>query len=786
MRAVQVGPVTGLIAQVLLLLILAGTVGLGGAGWAVGIICAVVMDAALARGLHRHRLERLGPAMWVTITRATLAVGVVALVADSLTESTPVGVLVVLSTVALALDLLDGWLARRTDTATALGARFDGEVDAFLILALSVYVAQAFGAWVLLMGLARYLYLVGEWLLSWMRAPLPARYWRKVTAAVQGVTLTVAAAGVLPSGVTKLALVIALGVLVESFGRDIIWLWRRRHEAPAAAAEPAEPVHRGPVRTALAVVLTLLALLVVWVALLAPNQFSHVSLDAFARLPIELLVLLAVAVILPTPARRLMAGIVGLALGLLVIVKVLDMGFKSGFDRPFNPVDDYSYAGLGIETMRETIGPTQADLVVAAAVVLLALLLLLPILATLRVTRVAAGHRRWTLGLAAGLGVVWGVFWVAGTQIVTGSPVASTSAAFMAVDEGQTVREGLKSRAEFTRQLGQDRFAATPGDQLLTGLRGKDVMLVFVESYGKVALENPTIAPRVEAVVDSGTSQLQAAGFQARSGWLTSSTFGGISWLAHSTMQSGLWIDGQRRYDQLVTSGRFTLSKAFKRAGWRTTDTVPAHTRNWPEGLLLYGYDKVYDSRNVGYRGPSFAYATMPDQYVLSALQQRELAPANRPPVFAEVDLVSSHTPWTRIPQMTDWEAVGDGTIFNSLPVDVQSRTALFSSVPKVRAAYGKSIEYTLNALISFVQHYGNDDLVLIMLGDHQPATLVTGENASHDVPISVIARDPAVMSQIAGWDWDDGLRPGADAPVWRMDQFRDRFLSAFGSQPTK
>ncbi|MEY2532637.1 MAG: hypothetical protein QOF29_547, partial [bacterium] len=141
MRASQAGPAIGLIAQVLLLAVLARTAGLGVAGWVVGVACAVTMAAALGRGLVRRRADRLGPASWVTLARATPAVGVAALAADSFTHDTPVALLVTLAAVALALDAADGWVARRTRTSTALGARFDGEVDAFLILALSVYVA---------------------------------------------------------------------------------------------------------------------------------------------------------------------------------------------------------------------------------------------------------------------------------------------------------------------------------------------------------------------------------------------------------------------------------------------------------------------------------------------------------------------------------------------------------------------------------------------------------------------------------------------------------------------
>jgi hypothetical protein len=101
-----------------------------------------------------------------------------------------------------------------------------------------------------------------------------------------------------------------------------------------------------------------------------------------------------------------------------------------------------------------------------------------------------------------------------------------------------------------------------------------------------------------------------------------------------------------------------------------------------------------------------------------------------------------------------------------------------------VRAAYGQSIEYTLNTLVSFVQHYGDPNLVLVVLGDHQPWTIVSGQQPSHEVPISVIAKDPAVLNRISGWGWNDGLRPSPQAPVWPMSAFRDRFLSAFNSAP--
>jgi hypothetical protein len=180
----------------------------------------------------------------------------------------------------------------------------------------------------------------------------------------------------------------------------------------------------------------------------------------------------------------------------------------------------------------------------------------------------------------------------------------------------------------------------------------------------------------------------------------------------------------------------------------------------------------------------------MPDQFTFAALQRLELSKRHRPPLFAEVDMVSSHVPWTRIPRLIDWRRVGDGSIYNRLPVAHTSDDALSpkadwawligGDTTRIQAAYGQSIVYSLNSLVSFVQHYRDPNLVVVALGDHQPWEIVSGKQPSHDVPISIIAHDPKVLDRIAGWGWNDGLRPSPQAPVWPMSAFRDRFLGAF------
>jgi phosphatidylglycerophosphate synthase len=794
-RPIPAGPLTGLVAQALLLAALArmagqGPAGLNRAGWAVGVACGVITNSVLAAGISRYRTVRLSAADWVTLARATLAVGVAALVADSFQQPVSVTVLVSLSTLALVLDAVDGWIARRTRTTGPLGAQFDGEADAFLILVLSVYVARSTGVWVLAIGAARYAFLVAQWPLRWMRATLPARPWRKVVTATQGIVLTTAMAGLLSPPLTTVALLVALALLAESFGRDVWWLWRRRGGTWLAGAGSELSSHGpggGPAnsraRSGLAALCTLLALVVVWAALVAPDQPSGLNPAGFLRVPLEGLVLVALALVMPSRARRVLAAAAGLVLAVVVLLKALDIGFFTTFDRPFDPLGDSGYAGIGIETLRSAIGRTEANLVVAGIVVLAVALLVLTTLAVLRLTHVAAANRRRSLRVIGALGVVWGVCWLSGAALEAHMPIASTSAAGLVLGEVRTVRADIRDQGVFAQQIRHDQFRYTPGNRLLTALRGKDVLLVFVESYGRVTVQGSSFAPAVDALLSRSTRRLQAAGFSAQSAFVTSSTFGGVSWLAHATLQAGVSANSQRRYDQLVATDRLTLSDAFRRAGWRTVDDAPADDRTWPAGTSFYHYDRLYDRRDVGYRGPTFTYAPMPDQYLFSALQRLELAKAHRRPIFAEVDTVSSHMPWNRIPQMVPWQDVGDGSVFSHTPMDHETG-AFWSNPTRVKAAYARSIEYSLNALTSFVTHYGKKNLVLVVVGDEQPLPIVSGQGASHDVPISVIAHDPAVLNRISGWGWDGGMLPRPQAPVWPMSAFRDRFLTAFGSQP--
>jgi phosphatidylglycerophosphate synthase len=766
--SIRLAAVLGLPAAAALLGVLAATAGLGAAGWITGLATGSAAAVLVAVARRRSGRPAILPADWVTLTRAVLAAGVAALVADSFGRPAPVTALVTVSAVALALDAVDGQVARRTGTTTALGARLDGEVDAFLILLLSIAVSQVYGSWVLAIGAARYVLLLAGWAIPWLAAPLPPRFWRKVVCAVEGIVLVVAVSGVLSRLAGIIAVAVALLLLLESFGRDVAWLYRN------AAGERTRQVLRVTVLAA--------AIALVWADLLLPDRPWQVTPEAFIRIPVEALVLVAIALVLPTWPRRIVAGVVGIVLGLLTLSKILDMAFFEEVDRAFNPVSDWVSIGPALGVVSDAIGRTLADVVLVAFWLALVLLVVAITAATIHITNVAAGHRRGTVRGLAGVAAVWGLCAGLSLQLLPGFPVASTSAAGLAVTQVRATRAALRGPREFTRAIhGADPQAGIPAASLLTGLRGKDVVIAFVESYGQVAVRGTSFSPGVDTVLRQREAALAQAGWSSQSAWLTSPTFGGISWLAHSTLQSGLWVNSNQRYNELTGSQRFTLSDAFDKAGWHTVSDDPSDNEPWGPGTKFYHYAQLYNSKNVGYEGPKFAYASMPDQYTLKAFQQNELTPGHKP-VMAEIDLVSSHTPWAPLPHMVPWNQVGNGSIFDPMPAASEQPATVWRSTATVQQYFGMSIQYSLRALTTWVTELNDPNLVLIMLGDHQPHTAVSGVGATHDVPISIISRDPSVFRQIKSWHWQDGLMPSLSAPRGPMDAFRNEFLSAFST----
>ena len=512
---------------------------------------------------------------------------------------------------------------------------------------------------------------------------------------------------------------------------------------------------------------------------LAPGVIAAGSPLAFVRIPIESLVVVILLAFLPWRRVRVVVSVV---FGVFVVVALILAGLSAAFEyalgRTFDPTD-LPQVGDGFGVVQDSIGPPAAILVVVLLVVVAVAVLLALTWSALRVDAAFRRNRPRgrTVAIAATAG--WVVALLAGSQLVAGQPVAASASVQAITSAAGRASAAMAAQKNLPEDVKNDPYAQLPSSDLLTSLRGKDVIIDFIESYGQVAVQGTSFSGGVDKVLKQGQSELTAHGYRDESAWLTSPTFGGLSWLAHSTLQTGLWIDQAPIYSDVIRSKRFTLSDAFADAGWNTVSDVPSDTRPWTFGKSFYHYSTLLDANNVGYKGPKFGYAQIPDQYTYQYLYDHELAGPHQP-VMAEIDTVSSHTPWAPLPQIVPASKVGDGAIYDSQPAESESSDTVWQNPKTVQQFYGQSVQYSLKSLYSFVDNSNDPNLVVIALGDHQPATIVSGEGANHQVPITIIAKDPTVFQAISGWNWEDGDQPSSKAPLWPMSAFRNRFLSAF------
>ncbi|MEG8275543.1 CDP-alcohol phosphatidyltransferase [Streptomyces sp. AHA2] len=544
--------------------------------------------------------------------------------------------------------------------------------------------------------------------------------------------------------------------------------WRTRCPRTARAVRPAA---------------TVLAAALVLGALLLPNTLPALHAGSFLKIPAEAVVGAVLVLVLPPRPRLAAAVLYGLGLTVLTTVNLLDLGFNEYLGRGFNAALDWDLLPDARSYVRDTLGGGVATAAAVGAVVLVLLVAAVLVAASVRLSGVLARHRaRSTKGV-----LIAGTAWVTCSAFgltLSGGPIASERGAGALRVHAQRTVDSLRDEAAFAKEARADTFGDTPPGELLPDLRGKDVVFAFVESYGRSAVEDPAIAPGVDRALDASTEALGKAGFAARSGWLTSATYGGSSWLGHSTTMSGLWIDNQRRYRTVTAGDHLTLTKAFQRTGaWDTVGVMPGVQKGWPEEKW-YGLDKVYDAFDLGYRGPKFSWSTMPDQYALEAFQRRVHGKKRDRPLMSFVILTSSHQPWAPLPKLVGWDELGDGSVFDAIRKAGNKASDVITDTTESREEYGRSIQYSVTSLTQWLERYGTADTVLVFLGDHQPIARVSGPRASRDVPVSIVAKDPEVLERIGGWNWTEGLKPAPDAPVWRMDSFRDRFLTAYGSTP--
>ena len=287
-----------------------------------------------------------------------------------------------------------------------------------------------------------------------------------------------------------------------------------------------------------------------WFALVTPNAAADVQPRAFLRVPIEAVVVVAAVFALPTRTGRVLGWVAGAALGLLSVLKLLNLGFTATLDRPFDPLTDWSYLPSAIGVLDDSVGRTGTVAAVGAAALLVLVLLAAVPMAAARILRLLAGRRRTTVRIV-GLGaLIWVVAAGLGLQAGPGAPVAAADAATLAGDQVDQIGVGLRDQRSFAEQISHDPMTLRPGGDLLGGLRGKDVLFVFVESYGRVAIENSGCAAGVSAVLDAGTKSsrtpdsTRAVGFSPHprsavsAGWPTRPCNRGSGSIRNSAMTS--------------------------------------------------------------------------------------------------------------------------------------------------------------------------------------------------------------------------------------------------------
>jgi hypothetical protein len=549
----------------------------------------------------------------------------------------------------------------------------------------------------------------------------------------------------------------------------------------AAAGEAA------PSRTRSAVVLAaaFLALSLLWNLPVRLAGFGSSWLSAAA---LEVTVVFALlALVSPLRTGRLgqlVAAAVALVTTLVVLLKAAELVIYESLARPFNPVLDAQLAKSLVHMLTGTVGGLLGGLCLAA----LALIPLLVFAASFAAVRGAQRGldrrlvRGTTLAACAALIGLFAIQQLHPQALGQRRPV-SNQASVMLLDQWRSAESVLASMEEFEAAIARDPFGTMSPEHLLARLGGADVLLMFIESYGRSALELPRYAETLVPTLGAFEQRLAERGLFAASAWLTSPTVGGQSWLAHGTLESGLWIADQAHYDALTRSERLTLTRALARAGYRTVALKPAITRPWPEGERL-GFARIYAAADLGYAGEPYNWVTMPDQYTLSVLERAERTGAQRP-LFAEVSLISSHAPWTPIaPVLEDWSAIGDGSVFSEWANEGDPPEVVWRDPERVRAQYARAVDYVLGVLASYAAKFVDAPTLLILVGDHQPAPLITGEGAGRDVPIHVISGDPALLAPFVAWGFSAGMRPPAGAPAKRMDAFRDFFLDAFSAPP--
>lgn len=460
----------------------------------------------------------------------------------------------------------------------------------------------------------------------------------------------------------------------------------------------------------------------------------------------------------------------------LLLGRYADVTVQGLFGREINLYWDSRHFGAVGEMLAAVANPLLIAAIVAAFI-LLPVLLYVPLRWALGHVATAMDDRtvRRALTAMAVVTIVLGA-----VQIPRGEEPFAELPRFATPVTPTYVRQARTLSRELS---GVNRKAIPPPPEVASDfsrLQGADVFLVFLESYGATSWERPEY---VAGLANARARFMQAValtGRQVVSAYAESPTFGGSSWLAHVSLLSGTEVrDGDTNMRMMAQTGRRTLLTAFKRQGYRTVALMPGLRTPWPEGQF-YGFDAIYGWRDLGYRGPTFGWWDMTDQYVLAKLDAEEVSKTPRDPMFVFFPTVSTHAPFLPVPPyQPDWTRMLERRPY---PQDILLEA--WGHPPDwldLGPGYVKALSYTYDTLGGYLLWRPDRDVVMIVVGDHQPPAVVTGDGASWDVPVHVIASRPGLLDRLAAkHGFRPGLEPGGPA-VSRIDGLMPVLLDAFG-----
>ena len=491
----------------------------------------------------------------------------------------------------------------------------------------------------------------------------------------------------------------------------------------------------------------------------------------------EAWIIVPFVLLLPKGKGRLFLGAALVSwLALVTVANLGNAATYAAFGRPLNLYLDIPLLRSIFHLLVGNVGQIWAICVMLAGIILL--IGTLWGLIRLLFSAACLPLNRFRGGVALGLAVVASGMMIghlAGKRIGPQSALPMVDATRFQWHQVSTTHQ---ARLAFTEQL----ETAPLESQALPGLEGNNILLTFVESYGVSALNDPRYSDLLLPTLTSLERRLKERGLYVVSGLLQAPIQGGQSWLAHATVLSGRWIDNQLWYRLMLNSETSTLIDDFKATGQRTLSIMPAITLAWPEGEM-YGFDDIFAAKDIDYAGPALNWVTMPDQFTLDYTQRHLLGDT---PVFAQMALISSHAPWTPIlPVIEDWSTIGDGAIFAPWEHAGDPPEVLWQDVERVREHYGRSVDYAVDVTGRWAERVVDDNTLLIVLGDHQPAPLITGDNASKAVPVHIISGDARLLAPFRAHGFIDGTLPSLDNPqaAAKMSQLRHWLREGFGSQ---